>query len=72
MDLVKFLRSKDNAYDVFSNFYTQIQSEKEMKILKVRSDHGGEFENEPFEIFVKNMELSMNSLLLELHNKMRL
>jgi len=22
-----------------------------MKILKVRSDHGGEFENEPFEIF---------------------
>jgi len=47
---VKFL-SKDNAYDVFSNFCTQIQSEKEMKILKVRSDHGGEFENEPFEVF---------------------
>jgi len=22
-----------------------------MKILKVRSDHGGEFENEPFEAF---------------------
>jgi len=48
---VKFLRSKDNEYDVFSNFCTQIQSEKEMKILKVRSDHGGEFENEPFETF---------------------
>ena len=48
---VKFLRSKDNAYDVFSNFCTQIQSEKEMKILKVRSDHGGEFENAPFETF---------------------
>ena len=26
---------------------------KELKILKVRSDHGGEFENEPFEIFCK-------------------
>ena len=25
---VKFLRNKDNAYDVFSNFCTQIQSEK--------------------------------------------
>jgi len=25
---VKFLVSKDNAYDVFSNFCTQIQSEK--------------------------------------------
>jgi len=69
---VKFLRSKGNAYDVFSNFCTQIQSEKEMKILKVRSDHGGEFENGPFETFVKNMELSMNSLLLELHSKMGL
>jgi len=48
---VKFLRNKGNAYDVFSNFCTQIQSEKEMKILKVRSDHGGKFENEPFEAF---------------------
>jgi len=48
---IKFLRCKDNAYDVFSNFCTQIQSEKEIKILKVRSNHGGEFENEPFETF---------------------
>jgi len=31
--------------------HIQVQSEKELKILKVRSDHGGEFENEPFEIF---------------------
>jgi len=51
---VKFLRSKDNAYDVFSNLCTQIQFEKEMKILKVRSDHDGEFENEPFESFCEN------------------
>ena len=36
---------------MFSNFCTQIQSEKEMKILKVRCDHGGEFENESFETF---------------------
>jgi len=43
-----------------------------MKILKIRSDHGGEFENEPFETFCENMELSMNSLLPELHNKMGL
>jgi len=45
------LRSKDNAYDVFTNFCTQIQSEKEMKILKIRSDHVREFKNEPFETF---------------------
>jgi len=48
---VKFLKSKDDSYDVFSKFCIQIQSEKELNILKVRSDHGGEFENEPFEIF---------------------
>jgi len=54
---VKFLTSKDNAYDVFSNFCTQIQSEKEMKILKVRSDHCGEFENEPLKLFVKKHEI---------------
>ena len=48
---VKFIKSKDVACDVFSSFCTQIQSEKESKILKVRSDHGGEFENEPFEAF---------------------
>jgi len=29
----------------------KIQSEKEMNLLKIRSDHGGEFENEPFETF---------------------
>ena len=46
---VKFLRSKDHSYDVFSSFCTQIQSEQETKILKIRS--GGEFENEPFEAF---------------------
>jgi len=48
---VKFLKSKDDSYDVFRKFCIQIKSEKKLKILKVRSDHGGEFENEPFEIF---------------------
>ncbi len=49
---------KDNAYDVFSNFCTQIQSEKEKKILKVRSDHGGEFGNEPFKAFCEKYEIT--------------
>jgi len=35
---VKFLKSKDDSYDVFSKFCIQVQSEKELKILKVRSD----------------------------------
>ena len=45
---LSFLKSKDDSYDVFSKFCIQIQSEKELKILIVRSDQGGEFENEPF------------------------
>jgi hypothetical protein len=69
---VKFLRTKDETYDVFNNLCTQVQSEKEMKILKVRSDHGEEFKNEPFETFCENKELSKSFLLLELHNKMGL
>jgi len=68
---VKFLRSKDHAYDAFSNFCTQIQSEKETKILKIRSDHGGEFENESFKAFCEKYGI-IHSLLLELHNKMGL
>lgn len=48
---VEFLRSKYESYEIFRNFCIQVQSEKESKILKVRSDHGGEFENEPFEKF---------------------
>ncbi|KAK2436266.1 bromodomain-containing protein [Trifolium repens] len=46
---VKILRTKADTYEVFSIFCTQIQNEKDSKNLKVRSDHGGEFENEPFE-----------------------
>jgi len=52
---VKFLRTKDEAFDVFSIFCTQVQNEKELKILKVRSDHGGEFENEPFKNFCEKL-----------------
>jgi len=36
---------------MFTNLCTQIQSKKEMKISKIRSDHEGEFENDPFEMF---------------------
>jgi hypothetical protein len=50
---VKFLRSKSDTFNVFSEFCIQIQCEKDLKILKIRSDHGGEFENDSFESFCK-------------------
>ena len=42
---------------MFSNFCTQIQLENELKILKVRSDHDGGFENEPFETLCEKYEI---------------
>jgi len=46
------LKNKDCSYDVFSNFCTQIQSKKKWKFWNFSPcDHGGEFENEPFETF---------------------
>ena len=36
---------------MYSVTSTLKQSEKEINILKVKSDHGGEFENEPFVAF---------------------
>jgi len=69
---VKFLKSKDDSYNVFSKFCIQIQSEKELKILKVRVIMVENLKMSHLKYFVKNMELSMNSHLLELHSKMGL
>jgi transposase InsO family protein len=41
------------AYDVFNKFCTQVQNEKELKIMKIRSDHGREFEMSHLKNFVK-------------------
>lgn len=46
---VKLLRHKDESYFLFSTFCSQVQNEKDFKIVKVRGDHGGEFENKNFE-----------------------
>ena len=38
---------------VFVDFCTQVQNEKDFRIIKVKSDHGGEFENHYFEKYFK-------------------
>ena len=45
---------------------------KNSNICAIRSDHGGEFQNEKFSAFVRNLESFRTSLLLELLNKMGL
>src|ERR1044072_9790322 len=55
---VKFLRHKDESHSMFSNFCNQVQNDKEFRIVKVRSDHGGEFENKDFEKLFNENDIS--------------
>ena len=50
---VNFLRHKDESHSVFFSFCNQVQNKKDLRIVKVRSDHGGEFENHYFEKYFK-------------------
>ena len=45
---VAFLREKSEAFDEFMFMYKKMQTEKELTIKTIRSDHGGEFENHKF------------------------
>ncbi|GAA0156042.1 hypothetical protein LIER_13626 [Lithospermum erythrorhizon] len=49
----KFLREKSDDFDVFKNLATHIQREKALPIIRIRSDHGKEFENIKFDDYCK-------------------
>src|SRR3954469_21018721 len=46
------------SHTMFVDFCNQVQNEKQFRIIKVRSDHGGEFENNLFEKFFKENGIS--------------
>ena len=48
---VEFLREKLEACDMMERLYKRLQNEKGVPIVKIRSDHGKEFENAKFEAF---------------------
>ncbi|GAA0151607.1 hypothetical protein LIER_10294 [Lithospermum erythrorhizon] len=48
---VKFIREKYDAFDAFQQLVAQIQREKGMAIIRIRSDHGKEFGNSKFNEF---------------------
>ena len=48
---VYFLTHKYEIFNVFEAFCKMVENEKKSAILKIRSDHGGEFENSLFENF---------------------
>lgn len=45
---VEFLREKSDTFDIFKELCQRLQREKGMGIIKIRSDHGKEFENAKF------------------------
>ena len=66
-----FLVTKNDTFHAFKRLAKVLENEKSSKIVSIRSDHGGEFQNERFEhFFVKNMGLNITFLLQGLHNKM--
>ncbi|WJX13359.1 hypothetical protein P8452_03755 [Trifolium repens] len=46
-----FLSSKSDTLSAFKQFAMMIQNKLDLKIISIRSDHGGEFENNNFEKF---------------------
>lgn len=46
---VLFLVHKDETFEGFYKLFKRIEDEKDCKIISIRSDHGGEFENDLFQ-----------------------
>ena len=46
-----FLSHKNDTLSAFSKLYKQILNEKNFRTVKIRSDHGTEFDNQDFEKF---------------------
>jgi len=46
---VSFIREKSDTFDVFKDLCTQLQREKDCGIMRIKSDHGTEFENAKFD-----------------------
>ncbi|KAK2385434.1 putative mitochondrial protein [Trifolium repens] len=51
---VNFIRDKSDSFDTFKTLSTQVQREKNCGIVRIRSDHGREFENEKFSEYCAN------------------
>ena len=45
---VMFLSLKDEAFQIFVDLAKRIQREQDDKIICIRGDHGGKFENKSF------------------------
>ena len=67
---VEFLREKLEAYEKLEILCKRLQIEKRVPIVKIKSDHGKEFEKARFELFVRKMESKRNFQPPKFLNKM--
>ena len=55
---VLFLTYKSEAFNFFKHFCRRVKKEIGFSIIKIRSDHGGEFENENFIQFYLDYDIA--------------
>jgi len=55
-----FLAAKNDTFHVFKRLAKMLENEKSSKIVSIRSDHGGEFQNERFEHFCEKHGIKHN------------
>ncbi|KAK2985411.1 hypothetical protein RJ640_007353 [Escallonia rubra] len=51
---LKFVKDKDEVFEKNFSLVKQLQNEKELKLVKIRSDHGGEFEKDFIPFCIQN------------------
>ena len=59
---VELFREKSEACEKMENLCKRLQNEKGVPIVKIRSDHGKEFENARFESFCKKKRIKKEFL----------
>ena len=58
-----FSRTRMKHFQFFVKFNKSVQKEKSVVIIKVRSDHGKEFENSEFKTFCEDYEITHQFLV---------
>jgi len=57
-----FIATKDETYHAFKRFVKVIQNGKDCNISSIKSNHGGEFQNEKFDRFYSKLGINHNFL----------
>ena len=55
---VNFIKEKSDFFEVFNELCQKLQREKDCGIVRIRSDHGKEFENNKFDEFCSSEGIS--------------